>query len=189
MNRIIAAALLSTAAIASSPAAAATLLGSEVTASLRYPTLETIWSQSGPLVVGADIEFPQGSLNSPNFQIDVTDTQVIFEALTSATYGNAPFNGFLLAFSGASPIKGVTVNAASTLAPVSFGFSAESIHFDVAGLVGSRGARIILDVAGTTSVDPTPGGVPEPATWAMLIAGFGFVGGALRRRKPAQIIA
>jgi PEP-CTERM motif len=27
------------------------------------------------------------------------------------------------------------------------------------------------------------GQVPEPATWAMMIAGFGFIGGALRRRK------
>lgn len=29
------------------------------------------------------------------------------------------------------------------------------------------------------------GGVPEPASWAMLIAGFGIVGGSLRRRRPA----
>ena len=29
----------------------------------------------------------------------------------------------------------------------------------------------------------TPGGVPEPATWAMLIGGFGVVGGALRRQR------
>ncbi|MFN3590644.1 MAG: CHRD domain-containing protein [Thermaurantiacus sp.] len=28
------------------------------------------------------------------------------------------------------------------------------------------------------------GVVPEPGTWAMLIAGFGLVGGALRRRRP-----
>ena len=27
-------------------------------------------------------------------------------------------------------------------------------------------------------------GVPEPATWAMLIAGFGLVGAAARRRRP-----
>ena len=31
-----------------------------------------------------------------------------------------------------------------------------------------------------------PGGVPEPATWAMLIAGFGMVGATLRRRAPAR---
>lgn len=28
----------------------------------------------------------------------------------------------------------------------------------------------------------TTGAVPEPATWAMMITGFGFVGGAMRRR-------
>ncbi len=33
------------------------------------------------------------------------------------------------------------------------------------------------------------GGVPEPATWAMMILGFGMAGGALRttRRKAAAI--
>ncbi len=31
--------------------------------------------------------------------------------------------------------------------------------------------------------------VPEPATWAMMIAGFGVVGGAVRRRRPAALAA
>lgn len=30
---------------------------------------------------------------------------------------------------------------------------------------------------------PVMPGVPEPATWAMLIAGFGLVGAAMRRRQ------
>ena len=30
---------------------------------------------------------------------------------------------------------------------------------------------------------PTPGGVPEPATWAMMLLGFGAIGTMLRRRK------
>ena len=30
-----------------------------------------------------------------------------------------------------------------------------------------------------------PDGVPEPASWAMMIAGFGLVGGVVRRRRPA----
>ncbi len=33
--------------------------------------------------------------------------------------------------------------------------------------------------------DPIPGGVPEPAAWALMLLGFGGVGFALRRRKAA----
>ena len=33
------------------------------------------------------------------------------------------------------------------------------------------------------------GGVPEPGTWAMMIAGFGLIGGAMRRRmKTAKLV-
>lgn len=32
------------------------------------------------------------------------------------------------------------------------------------------------------------GTVPEPATWAMLIAGFGLVGGAMRRRRTSSTV-
>jgi hypothetical protein len=34
-----------------------------------------------------------------------------------------------------------------------------------------------------------PGGVPEPASWAMLIAGFGLTGAAMRRRRVVAAIA
>ncbi|MFN7177077.1 MAG: PEPxxWA-CTERM sorting domain-containing protein, partial [Thermaurantiacus sp.] len=45
----------------------------------------------------------------------------------------------------------------------------------------------LLDDVRLTVVDGGGGGgvIPEPATWAMLIAGFGLVGGALRRRRTA----
>ena len=39
-----------------------------------------------------------------------------------------------------------------------------------------------------TIIDP-PGGVPEPATWAMFIAGFGLVGAAARRRRADRASA
>lgn len=37
--------------------------------------------------------------------------------------------------------------------------------------------------------DPAVGGVPEPATWATLIAGFGLIGAVQRRRRPAAVAA
>ncbi len=39
-----------------------------------------------------------------------------------------------------------------------------------------------LSVTGLTATPVGGGGVPEPATWAMMIIGFGLVGGAMRRR-------
>jgi len=36
---------------------------------------------------------------------------------------------------------------------------------------------------GAGSGGPEPAGVPEPASWAMLVAGFGLAGSALRRRR------
>ena len=34
-----------------------------------------------------------------------------------------------------------------------------------------------------------PGAVPEPASWALMIAGFGLVGSAMRRRKPSVSVS
>lgn len=43
-------------------------------------------------------------------------------------------------------------------------------------------------VSGTISVDYTPFAVvPEPDAWALLIAGFGLVGGAMRRRRRTTV--
>ncbi len=44
--------------------------------------------------------------------------------------------------------------------------------------------RLLFQVRNGSIIVPPPGGVvPEPATWAMLITGFGLVGHALRRRR------
>lgn len=42
----------------------------------------------------------------------------------------------------------------------------------------------------TTITDPPPGGVPEPASWALLLAGFGATGVRLRfRRREGRAVA
>lgn len=51
-------------------------------------------------------------------------------------------------------------------------------------------SAVILGGAGGSITDPTTGGgIPEPATWAMMIMGFGLTGAALRRRRYAGMAA
>ncbi|WP_084583527.1 PEPxxWA-CTERM sorting domain-containing protein [Sphingomonas azotifigens] len=48
---------------------------------------------------------------------------------------------------------------------------------------GSDHGLAIDDLTLTAGVMPPASAVPEPAAWALLIGGFGFAGGALRRRR------
>jgi hypothetical protein len=61
------------------------------------------------------------------------------------------------------------------------------------GITGSTpigGIRFVNYFGGKIEVDHlqygVPGAVPEPASWAMMIAGFGLVGAAARRRSPGR---
>jgi hypothetical protein len=53
------------------------------------------------------------------------------------------------------------------------------------GLVGLSGHNY-ASVLPTDGVPPIDGGVPEPATWAMLLVGFGGMGAVLRRARRGQ---
>lgn len=50
-------------------------------------------------------------------------------------------------------------------------------------LVGTSGT-VGFDNFEFESVTPISGGVPEPATWAMMLLGFGALGAEMRRRRP-----
>jgi hypothetical protein len=51
---------------------------------------------------------------------------------------------------------------------------------------GSGSANAIRLSVGDFAANPA---IPEPATWAMMIAGFGLVGAAMRRQRPATATA
>ena len=57
------------------------------------------------------------------------------------------------------------------------------INFGGAGFQGGDDESWGLDNFSLRAVPP--GGVPEPASWALMIAGFGLAGAALRRRRGA----
>lgn len=52
---------------------------------------------------------------------------------------------------------------------------------------GSDHGVAVDDLGITATLVPVAGGVPEPSAWALLILGFGAVGGALRRRRSLAL--
>jgi PEP-CTERM motif len=57
--------------------------------------------------------------------------------------------------------------------------NAGTLKFNI-GAFGNDNVGPILD---NVSLSIAPGAVPEPATWMMMILGFGLIGSAMRRRK------
>lgn len=70
----------------------------------------------------------------------------------------------------------------------SFSFSGANPTFNAT--LGSSGRNTAFSGSGTFASDPAPlvvGTVPEPASWAMMLVGFGAVGGVVRRRQKATV--
>jgi hypothetical protein len=65
--------------------------------------------------------------------------------------------------------------------------SVDSLLWTVDLETGAAGRVGIIGAGPLRSL--TAGAVPEPATWAMLISGFGLVGAAIRRRRVVRITA
>jgi hypothetical protein len=70
-----------------------------------------------------------------------------------------------------------------------FGLSSElgvaSIAFGIDGQPSTVGAFAIDNLSIASGFSAAPGVIPEPATWALMMAGFGLVGAAARRRAAA----
>jgi hypothetical protein len=61
--------------------------------------------------------------------------------------------------------------------------NAGTLNFNI-GAFGTDNVGPILD---NVNLSIAPGAVPEPATWMMMILGFGIVGAAMRRRKATAL--
>jgi PEP-CTERM motif len=130
------------------------------------------------------------SNESGSFSLSYDNALPFAPVLTAINYsiGSTVFNlgnAAAQAFSGGFLIYG-TQNATSIFSGTDDFFLGNYVGDFLAftrqsspGEVGSAGN--IYNV-GSASITLVNGAVPEPAAWAMLIAGFGLVGGTMRRR-------
>ena len=127
----------------------------------------------------------QGSSKDLLLRLDFTN------AMISTTQNSTQLNF------GGSNGGGTTITASSDFLNYGnvmlhdFGYSVVALNPAFLGNNNTYGRTVRGSATGNFSSDPAPFIlVPEPATWAMMIAGFGLVGASLRRRSAAgRVIA
>jgi hypothetical protein len=156
--------------------ASAQSIGDTVTCSITG--IGTFGCANATAVVGAGTEFRIG--NAPSYSFlgaDFGQNLLYIDALADSTLGNTILN-----FSDAtSPFTSYLLLSSSGFA----GFDASDISLvggvlslDLRGTTNTQGGRIALQLNGA---------VPEPATWAMMLLGFGAIGMVARRRRTQAL--
>jgi hypothetical protein len=134
-----------------------------------------------------------GFAGNINFEDGINYLNVVF---TGATL-NVDGNGGSASLINSDPTS--TINYTSNFLTLpnfdtkafSLAFTGILPFFTVAG--NGYGNNFTANIAGSFSGAPddlNPGGViPEPATWAMLVIGFGLTGATMRRRTGRRVVA
>jgi hypothetical protein len=115
---------------------------------------------------------------------------------TSYSAGSdTPRNNFGGDFITAATARPIDYSLADTFVAIRFG-SGTDLHYGYAEVAGNSLISFAYNdvaggsiVSGETIAGALPAAVPEPASWAMFIGGFGLVGGAVRRRKASVSFA
>ncbi len=129
-----------------------------------------------PVTIGAGVEFGFSD-GANNDQADFSNTQLLIsdQVLSNA----APWvQTFTLV--GGPAFNSLTLVSDNFVPGLTWSVTAGTIQINWAGTGAPNDFRALFDVG----VGPA---VPEPATWAMMIAGFGLAGAAMRRRQLVKV--
>ncbi|MFA7439790.1 MAG: PEPxxWA-CTERM sorting domain-containing protein [Sphingomonadaceae bacterium] len=172
------------AAMAINPVTAATLTGYSVEGVYKFPDLATDYPFAtfapATFVAGAGVDTTLNveDVTFIDFDFGGASLNMSFDTvLTSPLWTNTAFNGPVFTGAAIGRITGVSL------------VSTNLVGFD-ASRVSVAGNELRINWAGLqynsdTEISLAFGMVPEPATWAMMISGFGLVGFAARRRRAA----
>ncbi|WP_445191235.1 PEPxxWA-CTERM sorting domain-containing protein [Sphingomonas sp. Tas61C01] len=96
-----------------------------------------------------------------------------------AGFVDSPLTKGFVRFIGTSPTGFTSYDGVSTLAP-----TAATFYTDVnTGTFNTDRGDVFVSSATGLTLSATIAAVPEPATWAMMLVGFGMMGAAMRYRR------
>ncbi len=130
------------------------------------------------------------TFESPSFLTSFNIYGTQFSGKYKVDYADLGARGQQYAFY--TPVPGVPLNLNFILTSSNPGgapfpeFGYESVPLGQVSLVDQRTLQAVDGGLGLFTVSYA-NSVPEPATWAMMIGGFGMIGGALRRRRPMRV--
>ena len=101
-----------------------------------------------------------------------TFSQFTYDNVAQANWVSLPTQGFQISTTGSAQQLRLTFNPLTDTGATILKNTSYEYQF-TAGSRTVTGGQVVLDA---------PAAVPEPATWAMMIGGFGLIGAALRRR-------
>jgi hypothetical protein len=195
--------LATTASLASSPAGAVTTIFTSPTLSVNsvaYPGSLGFTATSSN-AANAVLRFRlrgTGSVDGDNTYRD--DFELLFgtTSLFRGTFNlGGGGNNVIVANSGGATLSNYTYNGffqggfIDFSVPISLAAGSNSFTFAYTAPGPANGGGQPLSDEGFTidNVSLVAGAVPEPATWAMMILGFGVIGGAMRRRRQKVQVA
>ncbi len=154
---------------------------------VTYTSLGSLVSTAGPNNSGGHIYTPNGtpgllSFNPVNHRYYPILATIAggtnFVSIELGTFGGAANTLFLSAYDAGGNFIGSVYDSYSSLS-----ITIKTLSFS-APYIGSVAFGSQYPNAGTVADNfAFETGVPEPASWAMLIAGFGLIGAALRRKR------
>ncbi|UAK23445.1 PEPxxWA-CTERM sorting domain-containing protein [Sphingomonas nostoxanthinifaciens] len=159
---------------------------------MRYSILAAVVAATigGAAVADASVVYSYSNpVGGASFSYTASDFITSNTAISGAATNSCSVFGFTctsvnFSFSGA-----IATISASSLFQSPFGslpFS-DSSTFNAADLMTPGAHGSTSNIFASLTVTQMGGAVPEPASWAMMLAGFGIAGGAMRRRRNLAV--
>lgn len=173
MKLLLAATALASVAMFASPVSAQIALGDTIQLDYLFSDASSVYQTSSTTFTGAGTTLPIIYTGTATF-----DSNLITLVQNDAwSYTGAPFNGVRITdLSNSSAFSGWNVLPSTTMTGFSFGTSGGSLLVNWQGVQTFAGATVAIG-----------GAVPEPTSWAMMLGGFGLVGGAMRSRRRQAV--